>query len=304
MKKIAILLVLYNDSHHLVKLVSSISNQSFQNFDIYALETSESGESITLLKNLHPNVHSFPYQGNLGFAAGNNFLAKKAYEDGVDFLFVLNTDMELSPNTLEVFLLYFNNIENLGIINAVLLEGDSNKLQEFGIKVDFKKQLKVKLFSNELYSEVNLPDELEVDMVNGGSTFLSKKVYEELGLWEEKFFMYNDEIDLAYKMHFSQFKTMVTSKVWIRHHHNWNPENKSSYYLMYYYMMRNRILYFKFHRLLNNLLIDIFKKLILFPAIFHWLFKLAGFKLIKYYYLGILHGIIGVNGRSKINFYK
>lgn len=303
MDKVAILLVFFNDTEHIPMFAASLKRQSYQNIEIYAIETSSSGKSITKLLELYPQAKTFSYQGNLGFATGNNFLAKKAIEDGVDYLFVLNPDMELDANTIEVFIAYFKNIKNLGVISSTLLIGNTNKLQLFGVKAYFKTQKKEALFVNDNIEEVSLPCELVVDFVNGGSTFLSKEVYEKAGLFNESFFMYNDEIDFAYRVQKSGFITMVTSKTFIRHHHDWDSSNKVSYYRMYYYMMRNRYLYYKAHSLNGHLFVDLIKQIVLFPITFSWAKKTAGFKLIKYYYLGLWHGIMNKTGESQLNFH-
>ena len=56
-EKIAILLVLYNDELHIPKLINSIQIQLYQEFSVYAIETSISGESIKLIKEIYPKAH-------------------------------------------------------------------------------------------------------------------------------------------------------------------------------------------------------------------------------------------------------
>ena len=302
MNKVAILLVLYNDAHYLPGLVKSIKQQTYQNVDVYAIETSRTGESITKLIELYPKAKTFPYQGNLGFAAGNNFLARRAYEDGADYLFVLNTDMELSSNTLEVFLSYFKKDQKIGVVSSTLMKGDTNILQLFGAKANFKTQKKEFIYPNKNINEINLPEELEVDYVNGGSAFLSRKVYEMVGLFNEDFFMYNDEIEIAYKTRKAGFKTIVTSKTLIKHHHNWVSEKKGTHSLMSYYRMRNRYLYFLNKKLIGYLLIDLLTELFLLPFTLFLAHNKNKVAEIKFHYLGLLHGLQGKKGKSSINF--
>lgn len=304
MNKVAILLVLYNDKHHIPLLINSIKNQTYTNYEIFAIECSNSGESLSLLKELFPKSKTFDHQGNLGFAAGNNFLANKAIEFGADFLFVLNSDMELSKNTLEVFVSYFEKSKNIGVVGSTLLVGETNIIQLFGVRANFKTQRKEFINSNRDLTSISLPMEEQVDFVNGGSTFLSKAVYEKVGLFNEDYFMYNDEIDFAERVKDAGFKTFITSKTYIRHHHNWSPTTNSSYYLMYYYMMRNRYLYFRQNDLSYNSFVDVLEIIIKFPFTLKWALKLADIKLVRFYYLGVLHGLLGRKGISKLNFSK
>jgi GT2 family glycosyltransferase len=306
MKKIAVLFVLYNDENNIPTVIQSLKDQTYSNYEVYAIETSKSGNSIKLLSQLYPTAHCFDYKGNLGFAAGNNYLADIAIKDGVDFLFILNADMELSNNTFEVFLDYFNNNVNLGVIGAVLLYGGSRlkekTIQLFGVNANFRTQNNKHLFANVSFDNNHLPKEIQVDIVNGGSTFLSKEVYFNVGLFEPDFFMYNDEIDFAFRVKEAGFKTLVTSKTTIIHHHNWDKTNSIGYYRMYYYMMRNRNLFYYKRKAYVALILENLKGIILFPFVIKFCLKRANIRLMKYYYLGSLHGLLNKKGISCVRF--
>ena len=177
-----------------------------------------------------------------------------------------------------------------------------NELLIVGDMANYKTQQKEFLFANHLLNRQILPNILQGDFVNGGSTFIRGDVVEKVGLFEEKYFMYNDEIDLAFRVKKSGYKTVVTSEPCIWHYHDWSKKNKSSYYFMYYYMMRNRILFYKTYKLYFNLISDLFSQLLTLPIKIKWLSKLANFRLVKYYYLGLWRGLIGETEKSKINF--
>lgn len=302
MGKVAILLVLYNDSDHIPRLVESLKCQTYKDFCVYAIENSAGGISIALLMKLYSSVKVFPHQGNIGFAAGNNYLAKQAFMDGADYLFVLNTDMELGSNTIEVFVNYFNNDSALGVVGSTLLIGNTNRIQLFGVSANFIKQTKEFIYPNRDINEVRLPRELKVDFVNGGSMFLSKEVYRAVGLFDEDFFMYNDEIDFAYRVKNAGFKTIVTSVTQIRHHHDWSFVNKKSYYLFTYYRMRNRMLYFKNYKYFSQLFSCIILETLKMPIVFLLNTRKLGMLYTYYTYLGLIHGIFGKKGKSNVQF--
>lgn len=304
--KVGILLVLYNSKGHLDVLIDSIKSQKNKNFSLYAISCNSERKEEQYLKKIFPSAVILPSMGNIGFAKANNTLAKQALEDGCEYLFVINPDMELSENTIEVFYNLMKSESNIGACSSVLLFGDgkkdANKIQLFGQQINFSTQNKKMLFANELLELANLPDKMEIDFVNAGSLFIRSEVVNEVGLFNEDFFMYNDEIDLAYRMKKTMYKILVTSDTKIWHHHNWSKSNKKSYYFMYYYMMRNRVLFFKDHSLYRNLVIDIVKQILSLPIKVKWLTRLAGIKLVKYYYLGLWRGLLGEVGKSVIKF--
>lgn len=305
-KKVAILLVFYNSENHLKSLFNSIEKQLFKDFRIYAIENSIQQTSVQELLKVFPDSVVLPPGGNIGFAKANNLLADKALSDGCENLFILNPDMELTENTIEVLVNILDTEPDAAACSSVLLWGNErsemNEIQLFGQNFNYRTQSKTFLFTGQRLDEVKLPEKMYVDFVNGGSLLIRSEIIRQTGLFNEDYFMYNDEIDLAFRIKKLNKKVVVTSKTKIYHHHDWTETNKSGYYLMYYYMMRNRILFFKAYNLFFNLISDYFLQLITFPLKIKWLTGLADLKLVKYYYLGLWRGLMGETGKAKLDF--
>jgi len=117
------------------------------------------------------------------------------------------------------------------------------------------------------------------------------------GLFEEDYFMYNDEIDLAFRIKKAGFKTLCMRSAIVRHYHDFNKENKRGNNLMYYYIMRNRYLYFKKFHLYFNIILSLIIEISFMPLKFRWAIrKMGGLKFLKYYYSGLWDGLIGKKG--------
>ena len=305
MDKVAILLVLYNDAEHIPRLVESINQQTYKNIDVYAIENSVSGASVDLLKELYPNAKTFTHQGNLGFAAGNNFLAKMAFKDGADFIFILNTDMELDMSCLTELLLLFNKDVKLGGAAPIVLHGRNgirtNEIQCYAEKIDFRTAKTVSLIAYKDYIE-NIDEYYEVNIIHGGASFIRKELFEKVGLFNEKNFMYGDERDFAFNINMTDYKLAVTSKAKCWHFHDRSVKNKTGYHLEYYYRLRNRHLYFIDRIMILSLVMSLLKEIFKIPIIVKWALNRRDPALIKYYYLGLFHGLIHKTGRAKIDF--
>jgi len=287
-------------------MLTSLKSQNFKNFRIYSIDNSGTDTELKKIKKELPNSIILPSMGNIGFAQGNNLLANLAIKDGWQYLVILNPDMELTENTISEFYSLLENNKNAAACSGVILFGNEKKgqdiIQLFGQKINFLNQHKEFLFAQKKLFDVELPDTLPVDFVNGGSLFIRSKIVEKIGLFNEDYFMYNDEIDLAYRIKKLEKSVLVTSKTKIYHHHDWTASNRKGYYLMYYYMMRNRILFFKNHKLFFSLILDLLKQLISIPVTINWLIKLAGFKLVGFYYSGLINGILGEKYKTKKEF--
>ncbi len=303
---VAVLLVFYKSEKHIDSLFSSLRAQSFKSFRIYAIENTPSLTAVTKLSESFPKSVVLPSQGNIGFARGNNLLAKKAIEEGCKYLFILNPDMELTENSIGEFYNLLENNNNAAACSGILLFGNEKKEEEiiqlFGQKINYFSQHKEFLFTLKKIKEIALLETLRVDFTNGGSLFIRSKTVEEIGLFNEDYFMYNDEMDLAYRIKKSDKSVLVTSRTKIFHHHDWSEKNEKGNYLMYYYMMRNRMLFFKKYKLFFNLIIDVFKQIITSPITVNWLIRLAGYKLVYFYYLGLWRGLTGETGKTNTEF--
>ncbi len=308
--RIGIILVVFNEKHHLERLFLSLKRQSFQDFKIYFVDNNSSDGSVEYSIGLNNkfkfDIEYIILKENMGFAKGNNIGCAKAINDGVDYIFVVNPDMELDNNCLEVFIKYLSSQNDIGVISSVILNGNAEKhkeiIQQFGTKVNFKTQNKYNYYTNRLLRDTQLPDYFLVDYVCGGATFLKKEVYNKIGLFEEKYFIYNDEIDFGFRAKNANIKIVVTSKTKIWHHHDWSKKNISGYKFMYYLMMRNRVLYFKKFKLYLYLIYDLFLQVITFPLKVKMFYRIGSLSILKYYYLGLLRGLFGETGKSSIQF--
>ncbi|MBK7498977.1 MAG: glycosyltransferase family 2 protein [Ignavibacteriales bacterium] len=132
----------------------------------------------------------------------------------------------------------------------------------------------------------NFQKEIEVNIVGGGITFIKASVVKEIGLFDERYYIYGEELDLGYRSFLADYKMVVTSEAKVWHHHNWSRKNNKQHYFSYYYMNRAKILYFIKFALHKQLIIFLLKELFLFPVKVKWSHKTSDLKLIKYYYLG------------------
>jgi GT2 family glycosyltransferase len=302
---VGILLVLFDDQKNIPVISNALRNLTYKDYRLYAIDNHPDTPSSSNLQKELPSVKIIPSFGNIGFAKGNNLLAEEAISEGCDYLWVLNPDMEPEPVALEMLIDFMEKRPEAGMSGPLLLLGntkDQPTIQLFGSNANYRTQKKKEIFAGIKLNEILLPSVIETDLLNAGSLIIRSEIVRGSYLFEEMYFMYNDEIDLARRVREKGYKLYVLSgsKVW--HHHDWASENSAGYNLMYYYMMRNRILYFRKYSLFVNMWLDIFKQIIVWPLILRFSKKISGFALFRYYYLGLFHGIMNRKGRASFSF--
>lgn len=306
LSKVGILLVVTNEASHLSVLCNSLANQNYKNIKLFVLDNNCEDNSIDIIKAFFPDTLLFHVDERAGFAEGNNLLASEAIKFGCELLFTLNPDIELHENCINSLVKLINTDEKISAVAPICFYGRAdknlNKIQFYASKIDFNSRTSISLNANQTFIEGKFPKEIEVNIVGGGITFIKTNVVKEIGLFDERYYIYGEEVDLGFRSYRAGYKMMVTSEAKVWHHHDWSQQNKKTFYFSYYYMNRAKFLYFIKYNLLKPLIIMLLKELMLFPFKVKWSLKTADLKLLKYYYLGYLHGVLNKQNKSNVRF--
>jgi GT2 family glycosyltransferase len=311
MGKVGLIIVAYNQKHNIERSFESLKSQSFKDFRVYFVDNNSSDKTLEHARHLNErfklDINFIDLDENSGFAGGNNIGMKEALKDGCEFIFVLNNDIELDKECLTELLNLLNSDKTIGIVAPILfywtLEKKSNRIQEFGGRIDFNRYKIDKKFTGELFEDIHdkIPAQLEVDFVSGGTTLIKSEVVRKCGMWDERYFAYGDEIDLSKRVLEAGFRLFVSKKAIAWHFHDWSKLNKQGYYVEYYLSARNKYLYFEKYKLYLWMVISLLEDLIKFPKRFFWFIKVCDAKLAVYYLKGILYGIMNISGKRGIN---
>ena len=137
------------------------------------------------------NVNCFLSGQNLGYAKGNNFGLSKVKSD---YALILNPDAFLEKDTLDRLL------------------STSNKFKDFSIIGPAKQDE----FSNTEGND-DKDDVFKVNTLKGFAMFLNLKQFEDIGFFDENFFIYLEEIDLCKRLLKKDKKIYLDKKVLINH---------------------------------------------------------------------------------------
>lgn len=301
-KQVAILLVVTNEEDHLHCFFESLKNQTYRMIKVYVTDNDSKDNSIKLVQLLYPEAIIIRQRENVGFAKGNNIAADAATKDGADYVFILNPDIELHPRCIEELLILAEGDPKIGAVGPIMFFGLEEKgekrIQSYDDIVKFRTGNTYSIHANQYFNEGSLPPVVQVNMISGGIIFLKKELFDQIGLFEERYFIYSEEVDFAYRVTKTDFKMFVTHRAQVWHHHKWGKNNFKKNHFMYYYIMRNRFLFFRKYRLYRYLLFNVLNELFLIPIKIRWARKQSDKHLLNYYYSGLIDGIIGKTGKA------
>jgi GT2 family glycosyltransferase len=212
----------------------------------------------------------------------------------------------LEKNCLDELVKLINEDSELACVGLLLMRHQQKLpgiIQEFGGKINFKTGKIVKFFTNEDSGKVNLPQTIDTDFIGGGACFIKAGIFKTIGMFDENYFSYFDEIDLSYRLKkLNNYKMRCTSKAVAYHNHNWTKKNKYSYYFEYYLSERNKYVYFykygKYFSIIRSLCSDLLK----FPWRLIWFVRVCDVSLGIYYLNGLFAGLFGKKGKPKLKF--
>jgi hypothetical protein len=163
---------------------------------------------------------------NLGFAAGNNPGIKRARGR---YVLLLNTDTEVPKNTIATMLKFMDENPSVGASTCKLLlpDGTMDPACHRGfptpwVAFTYMSGLerlfpKTRAFGEYHQGYKDLSTIHEVDCIVGAFFLMRRKVIEKVGLLDEEFFMYGEDIDLAQRIRDAGWKIMYNPKVTILH---------------------------------------------------------------------------------------
>jgi len=216
---ISIILVNYNTKEITTSCIRSIfQNTKGIKFEIIVVDNNSSDGSVEYLKReFNGKIKLIESDVNLGFGGGANIGIK---ESTGKYVLLLNTDTVILDNTIKNMFDFMEGEENkdVAVIGVVLIDENGNALQSYGEFLPFKVGINEFIFKAFLPKKLNraiLKNEkveefktglfqnkrfVEVDYIIGADMFIRKDVIDEVGVFDERFFMYFEEADLQLRM--------------------------------------------------------------------------------------------------------
>lgn len=221
---ITISIVTYKtDTEELMKCLSSL--RSPQVMRIYVVDNSRQKylEEFSRDKYL---VEYIPCK-NVGYGAAHNKAIKKALESGAKYHLVLNSDVYFEPSVLEQLAEYMDSREDVAMVqpNIVYPNGEMQytcRLLPTPANLIFRRFLPEKMVEGMNYRYMlkmfDHKRELNVPYHQGSFMFFRLTCFEKVGLFDERFFMYPEDIDITRRMH-REYRTMFWPGVTVVHAH-------------------------------------------------------------------------------------
>ncbi len=189
-------------------LKSIFSNKPAFPLEVIVVDNASSDGTVSFIKENFPEVITISNSRNVGFAAANNEGIKRA---GGDFIFLLNPDTIVKPEALNILVNYLRGHKDVGAVGPLLLNTDGSTQQSVRRFPTFRGALYrhtifryLNLFKNDykkwMMKDFDYSKQANVEQLMGAAILLRREVLEKTGTFDERYFMYYEDVDLCYRI--------------------------------------------------------------------------------------------------------
>lgn len=208
--KLSVVIVSYNVSHYLLQCLDSLQ-RALRGIDgeVIVVDNHSRDNSVALVHQAHPEVKVIENLHNLGFSKANNIALRQAKGE---YALLLNPDTIVADNTICDCIAFLDLHPDAGAAGVMMLNADGTVAPESrrGVPTPLTSFYKLsglcRMFPRSprfgRYYLGHLPwhTPQQIDIVSGAFCMLRRSVLDKVGLLDEDYFMYGEDIDLSYRI--------------------------------------------------------------------------------------------------------
>ncbi|MBI3237444.1 MAG: glycosyltransferase family 2 protein, partial [Flavobacteriia bacterium] len=243
--KIAVIIVNYNVTFFLEQCLNSVARAMEQEpAEVWVVDNNSVDGSVEMVAEKFPWVKLIANKDNKGFSKANNqamLLSQCKYQ------LLLNPDTVVEEDTLKKVVDYMDEHPNVGGLGVRMVDGKGKFLPEskrglptpavafykiFGISRIFPRS---KRFGRYHLGNLSEFETNEIEILSGAFMLMRKEALDKVGLLDEDFFMYGEDIDLSYRIIKGGYKNVYFPETRIIHYKGESTKKSSVNYVFVFY---------------------------------------------------------------------
>ncbi len=244
-KILSVVIVNYNVEYFLEQCLNSVQD-ALKGIDgeVFVVDNNSIDGSVSMVKEKFPDVNLIANKGNVGFSKANNQAMRKSKGK---YILLLNPDTVVEEDTFAKCIKFMDEHPEGGGLGVRMIDGKGNFLPEskrglptpsvafykiFGLSRLFPKS---KTFGKYHLGYLDEHETNEIEILSGAYMFMRKDALEKVGLLDEAFFMYGEDIDLSYRIVKGGYKNYYFPGTQIIHYKGESTKKSSINYVFVFY---------------------------------------------------------------------
>lgn len=253
-KSVVIILINWNGQKDTVACLASLTKLKKNIYDPIPLvvDNASKDDSVKNLQKKFSHIKLIPLSTNRGFTGANNVGMQWAIDHNADYVWILNNDTLVDPDSLTLFDVFAD--PTIGAAGSKIYFAPGREYHKD--KYTTKDLGRVLWFAgglidwNNVYASHRGVDEVDhgqynsvvqTDFITGCSLGIPTKVIKKVGMFDDKYFAYLEDVDLSLRIQHAGYKTIYnpSSVIW---HVNASSSGGSGSPIHQYFQTRNRLL--------------------------------------------------------------
>ncbi len=243
---LSIIIISYNTRDELERCINSIyENTHDVSFEIIVSDNNSSDGSADMIDAKFPQVILLRNNENLGFARANN---KAIAISNGKYILLLNSDTIVLPRSLNNMVDFLSGNRYAGVVGAKMLYPNytlQRTARSFPTPMAFffgRKSFLTKMFPGNKYSKIYMVadkessnESYEVDWVSGGAMMIKNETIEQVGVLDERFFLYWEDADWCFRIKQKGWKVFCMPSAPIIHYEGGSSKNNELRLIIYFH---------------------------------------------------------------------
>ena len=235
-EKVFIIIVSFNGGKELICCLESVKKHP-----VVVVDNGSNENLLSAFKvqgSRFKNLILIENKKNLGFAIGANIGIKYALKKGAEYVMLLNQDARVEKGTIKNLVEIMEGNGKIGICGPLIFN-NKKKIWSAGGVVDKKRYS-----GGHLFRIINEHKPYEVDFISGCAMMIKKKILEKIGFFDERFFLYYEDVDFCFRAKKAGFKSIFAPLAIADHHYRKTADKEKT---KEYFMARNHLLFLEKH---------------------------------------------------------
>lgn len=214
MKRILVVVVTYNGLKWLDRCLGSVMAYPSDQVTAFVVDNGSTDGTAEYIRKAFPSVHLVVAEENLGFGRANNIGFRYALEHGYDYVYLLNQDAWIFPDTLSKLVHSMEEEPKLGVLSPLQLTASEDRFDPRFSKIY-------------PYSLADVPDGVvEVPFVMAAHWMISRRCLQTVGAFSPAFSHYGEDDNYLHRTIWHGFKVGVLHSAKAVHDREMRPETK------------------------------------------------------------------------------
>jgi GT2 family glycosyltransferase len=257
---LSVVIVNYNVEYFLEQCLNAVESASKQlKVQVFVVDNNSIDGSVAMVREKFPSVNVIANKDNVGFSRANN---QAIHLSNARYVLLLNPDTVIEEDTFVKTVSFMDEHPDAGGLGVRMVDGKGKFLPEskrglptpkvsfykiFGLARIFPKSKTFGQYHLGYLSEFEIN---EIDVLSGAFMLMRSEALDKVGLLDEQFFMYGEDIDLSYRIQLGGYKNYYFPQTKIIHYKGESTKKSSVNYVFVFY--RAMILFANKHFSNNN----------------------------------------------------